>query len=72
MEKNDLNEPHLRYSGARKITFTESFEAAEQEQVRHWAGLTPAQRFSHYYELMNRFYSLAAPKWSGTKIIIDL
>lgn len=71
-EKNEINEPHLPYSGAKRIAFSDSPEAAEQEQVYFWAGLTPEQRFSHYYELMRRFYSFSAPKWSGTRIIIDL
>jgi len=70
-KENNLNEPHVPYSGGKKITFSDSFDAAEQEQIRYWASLTPAQRFSHYYELMNRFYTLSPPKWSGTKIIID-
>lgn len=70
--KNELNEPHPSYTGAKKISFSESFEEAEQEQIAYWAGLSPSERFSHYYELMNRFYSSTKPNWSGTMIIIDV
>lgn len=70
--KNKLNEPYLPYSGAKTVRFSNSFEEADQEQISYWASLTPTQRFSDYFELVNRFYSLSPPKWSGTTIVIDL
>ncbi|HRE68846.1 MAG TPA: hypothetical protein PLM56_18360 [Cyclobacteriaceae bacterium] len=71
-EKNKINEPVVSYSGSKKITTPNSFEAAEDFKIWYWAGLTPEQRFADFYELMSRFYSFGKPDWSRKKIIIDL
>jgi len=69
---NKINEPQAPYSGQKKITFSNSFEEAEDSQIRYWAGLSPEQRFSDFYELMDRFYSFSKPDWKTMKIVFDL
>lgn len=59
------------YLISKKITISNSFEDAEEAQLRYWTGLTPEQRFEGFYELMNPFYNFAKPNWAGKKIIID-
>jgi hypothetical protein len=68
---NKLDEPDLTYTGSKKISFSDSFDAAEDKQIRYWAGQSPEQRFSGFYELMNRFYKFDKPDWRSKKIIID-
>lgn len=70
-ETGKSNDPEAACSGSKKITFSASFEAAENMQIDYWAGLTPEQRFSHFYELMNRFYTFSKPDWKEKQIIID-
>jgi CRISPR-associated endonuclease Csn1 len=67
-----LKELQNTYSISKKITVTDSFEEAEESQIRYWAGLSPEQCFCDFHELMNRFYSFNRPDWKGKKIIIDL
>lgn len=60
-ESNKSMEPVVTYSGSKKISFSNSFEEAEESQIRYWAGLSPEKRFSDFYELMSRFYSSVNP-----------
>ncbi len=69
---NKINKPQATYPGSKKIMFSNSFEAAENSQIRYWAGLSPEQRFSDFYESMNRFYTFSEPDWASLKIVIDL
>ena len=59
------------YPISKKITISNSFEDADEAQLRYWAKLTPEQRFEGFYELMSRFYNFTKPNWAGKKIIID-
>lgn len=70
-QSDKLKEPLVAYSGSKKISFSNTFEEAEESQIRYWAGLSPEQRFSDFLELMIRFYSFGKPNWVGKKIIID-
>lgn len=67
-----VREPAAIYSTSKKITFSNSYEEAENTQLSYWSSLTPEQRFAGFYELMNRFYHFDKPDWPTKKIIIDL
>lgn len=69
--KNKFKEPPGTYSGSKKISFSDSFEKAEDEQMRYWMDKTPEERFDGFYELMCRFYEFKNPDWSKVKITID-
>ncbi len=72
IEVSQVTEPQIAYSGSKNITISNSSEEAESYQIGYWSGLSPEQRFSDFFELMNRFYNFNKPDWSIKKIIIDL
>lgn len=68
-EKNKAEEPGVDYSKW-KITVFESFEEAEEADNAYYRGLTPEQRFEHFYKLMARFFTFKGTL-KGEKIVID-
>lgn len=69
--EDELNKAQSASLDPKKITFSNSFEEAEEKQIRYWAALTPEQRFCHFRELMNRFKDFSKPNWTGMKVNID-
>jgi hypothetical protein len=70
-DTNKVKEPGTAYTGPTQIRIFTSFSESEEDQYRHWARLSPEERLSEFYEIMNRFYVYTTPAWKGIKIKLD-
>ena len=66
-KNNKVNEPQSEYL-KQEIHFFNSPEEMNEDQYRHWLGLTPQQRLAEHYSLVTGAYNYADKKTLYDKI----
>lgn len=70
-ENNKVKEAGAAYTGSKSIRVYTSFSESEQDRFQRWAKLSPEERLSEFFSIMNRFYVFDKPVWKGKKIHVD-